>query len=267
MAYISEGRNTDDHSEKWTFMIVEITGNTKGKNILSKVVSDNLVINILWCLMVSLICWLFERRRNDLIHTVCTFCCHMIHQGVVYLCCTINWSESWKNTHWTTRYYQCILTMREFSSFVPIARVWFTSNRVFLGWLECIAMFSTGVEGVDQRPNRGIDLYHGPHGHHNASSRHPSNDSAGYKISSSSTQQQLESLWQSHLVVKLIISPWPCQSSRFCLGLPQRFLATSRVTNLSKCNSLSKIFEILSLSCLSAWKSLTPYPIIPPISN
>ena len=63
MAYISEGRNTDDHSEKWTFMIVEITGNIKGKNILGKVVSDNLVINILWCLMVSLIRWLFEEEK------------------------------------------------------------------------------------------------------------------------------------------------------------------------------------------------------------
>ena len=57
---------------KWTFVIMEITGKIKGINILGKVVCDNLVSNTLWCLMVSLVHWLFERKRNDLIHTVCT---------------------------------------------------------------------------------------------------------------------------------------------------------------------------------------------------
>ena len=83
---------------------------------------------------------------------------------------------------------------------------------------------------------------------------HPSNDSAGYKISSSSTQQPFESSWQGRLVAKLTINP----SRNLCyFGLPQRFLAyfpTSRASNLSKCDSLSKIFETLSLSCLSARK-------------
>ena len=72
MAYISEGWNTDDQARKWTFMIMEIAGKIEGINILGKVVCDNLVSNTLGCLMVSLVHWLFERKRNDLIHTMCT---------------------------------------------------------------------------------------------------------------------------------------------------------------------------------------------------
>ena len=78
---------------------MEIAGKIKAKNILGKVVHDNLVSNILWYLMVSLIDWLFERKRNDLIHTVCTCSVTIItiHQGVVYLCCTINWCAKLEN--------------------------------------------------------------------------------------------------------------------------------------------------------------------------
>ena len=73
MAYIPERQNTDDHSEKMDLVIMEITGKIKGKNYLGKVVCDSLVSNTLWCLSVSLVHWLFERNRNDLIHTVCTY--------------------------------------------------------------------------------------------------------------------------------------------------------------------------------------------------
>ena len=38
-------------ARKWTFVIMEIAGKIKGKNILGKVVCDNLVSNTLWCLL------------------------------------------------------------------------------------------------------------------------------------------------------------------------------------------------------------------------